>query len=221
MDYSNRLGWSNWNSTSIYLPREVHTDRAEAAKFTEFLLEWQRGLPSLIANANKLEEFLLTVGLVYRDLIAMNATNDLRDLLPDYMGPNSSVLSHRLMSVCDHVMQLTHEEIKRSVVHVDTVTVPSPNPDGVPGRKGKGRRKDTQKVDVIPVASFTTQNSQGESSGGLAPRAVISQESPIVLPKPRKRARGGGEVYDVDNDLVGYDLFFFGSQSILTLTFLL
>ena len=140
----------------------------------------------------------MTIGLVYRDLVAMNSANDSQHLLPDYMGPNSSVLSHRLMSVCDHVIHLTNEEIKRSVVHVDVVPVPTPNDKGPRARTGKACRKETQKGNIVQVSSPMAQ-----SSGESRRMDRVSEERPIVLPKPRKRARGQGQVYDVDNDLVG------------------
>ena len=117
----------------------------------------------------------MTIGLVYRDLVAMNVANESRDLLPDYMSPNSSVLSHRLMNVCDHVIRLTNDEIKRSAVHVDAMPAPTPNHEGPRAGTGKGRKKETQRTDVIQVSSSVTQNSQGESSGGVGPQERLSQ----------------------------------------------
>ena len=137
----------------------------------------------------------------------MNSTKDSRQLLPDYMDPNSSVLSPRLRNVCDHVIRLTNDEIKRSAIHVDAIPVPTPTHKGPRAGRGKGRQKEVEKTNVIQVSSSMTQNSQGESSGGVGPQETVSQEDHLILlPKPRKRVRGREDVYDVDSDLVGFNL---------------
>lgn len=205
------MEWSDWNSTDLYLPREVHADRTVAAKFTGFLLEWQKGVTSLITNAGKLEEFLLTVGLVYRDLVAIQSANNPQYPLPDYMASTCSVLTPRLMAVCDRIIHLTKEELERSTIHHDTVHTSTPQRKGRLAQTTKGRKKNMREVEVTHVS----QSNAG--GGGSRPMESRAEDTPIILPKPRKRVRNTDEVCDLDSDLVGYNSSSLGFQPILTL----
>ena len=169
-------------------------------KFTAFLLAWKKNLAAQITEADKIEEFLLTVGLAYRDMMAIHSTPaDPQSPLPDYLDARRSLLTQRIKDVCDSILDLTHEDIKRCTPQTDAL-IPKMKHPPAPSHPTKN------------VTSIETSCQRGASQ--LQPSTVLatnvprsstrSEESPIVLPlpRPRKRARVQASANSGDDDLV-------------------
>ena len=175
--------------------------------FVTFLLSCKKDTVSLVNDPDKLEEFLLTIGLAYRDMITMHSTPIsavLPQTLPDYMSVTRSLLTRRIMDVCDSILQLTNEELKRSPLRTNSSPAPSATaPRFVSPETGTTPSPHEGGTDSAqPSVSLTSAIVEGS-----VPR-IRSENSPIILPRPRPRKRkNDAEVGSIDDDLVGSHLF--------------
>ena len=196
------MEWSDWNSDLAYLPREVHLEREVTLKFTKYLLSWKKDANTTISDPHKLEEFLLTVGLAYRDMVALHADRDLatvRQTLPDYMNASCSLLTRRMKDVCDTILRHTREVIEHHTLNASLVAQTQPvarDPHKPSRRRQNGARAAGT---TVPI---------GQSSRSTIPPTARREDIPIILPpvKPRKRNRNELEPAGLDEDTVSFAL---------------
>ena len=179
--------------------------------FVTFLLSCKKDTVALVTDPDKLQEFLLTIGLAYRDMTAMHSSPNsvgLPQTLPDYMDVTRSLLTRRIMDVCDSVLQLTNEELKRSPLRteISPASYPATPPRTVRSETscgGTAPGPDEGGTDcaqpTVSLASTIVEESRPSTS---------SDNSPIILPRPRPRKRKNKiEAGSIDDDLVGSHAF--------------
>ena len=143
----------------------------------KFLLSSKKNAASVAADPDKTEEFLLTVGLAYRDMATIHSGRDSLDPRPDppeYMDINNTLLTQRVMDVCESVLILVcsetklHKEKSKKVVAVNSHKV-----------------ADTRSSSSDQDASRSS-NTAGHSG---ASQVVRNGDTSMILPRPRPRKR--------------------------------
>ena len=180
--------------------------------FVTFLLSCKKDTVSLVTDPDKLEEFLLTIGLAYRDMVAIHSTPSSvgsPQTLPDYMNVTRSLLTQRIMDVCDSILQLTNEELKRSPLQT------SISPASCSATPLTSVRSEIRCVGTTPgsheAGMECSQPTVSLTSAIVASSvpSARSENSTIILPRPRprKRTRNVNEATSIDDDLVGSHKF--------------
>ena len=153
-------------------------------KFTQFLLSWKQDITAGLANPHQLEDFLLTVGLAYRDMITLHPDGKVvtkLGALPEYMNSSRSLLTPRIKAACDSLLRTTSEALKQLQVKplVDEASV------GHNMTNSEGTVQPSE--NTISVLS----GSSHKYPKGLATSS--RRETPIILPCVKARKRGRTE----------------------------
>ena len=151
----------------------------------KFLLSSKNTPSSIVVDSDKMEEFLLTIGLAYRDMFTIHSgrdTADTRPEPPEYMKVDKTLLSQRVMDVCDSVLVLVSKEMQSYKEKSKKVVTPA----AIEGRKMAGAGSGLSEPDT---GSESGQDVQTRGPG--EPSKVRDDATPVILvrPRPRKRQR--------------------------------
>lgn len=148
----------------------------------KFLLSSKNTASSIVVDSDKTEEFLLTIGLAYRDMATIHVgrdTTDPRPEPPEYMKIHNTLLSQRVMDVCDSVLTFISKEMKKHKEKSTQVVTPAT----VRGRKVAAESFDS------PRSDLGDGSDQDMNTTGPNKRKVQDDAMPIILPRPRPRPR--------------------------------
>ena len=116
----------------------------------------------MVSDPHKLEEFFLTIGLAYRDMVILHTDRDpgtVQQTLPEYMNASCSHLMGRIKDVCDTILRTTSEEIKHHTLKTSPVV-------------------QTDRLSIGPVVSLTQH----------PPRVARMQPALVVQPHFQRSA---------------------------------
>lgn len=152
----------------------------------KFLLSSKKNVFSIVADLDQTEEFLLTVGLAYRDMTTIHLGRDPTDPRPEppeYMDVKNTLLSQRILDVCDSILIVVYTEMKlykeKSGAVITTKAV-------------KGRQvAATKSSSLEPGTSSESDQDTATATGSNRASRVRDDSIPIILarPRPRKRPR--------------------------------
>ena len=153
-------------------------------QFMKFLLSSKNTPSSIVVDSDKIEEFLLTIGLAYRDMVTIHLgrdTADPRPEPPEYMKIDKTLLSQRVMDVCDSVLALVSKEMKSYKEKSEKVATTATE-----GSRVAGASSDLSEPGI---GSESGQDVQTRGPG--EPSKVRDDATPVILvrPRPRKRQR--------------------------------
>ena len=128
-EFSTLLPWSRWNSPCRWLPETVYDQEDGFKDLQSYMTTWTKDVKALVKSVDFVEHFALTVGLVLRDIHAVQfAVNDPDDvdttpvyceggaLNIEYEGTLNKVLS-LVASVVDRLPTGKHTAVFFTVVN--------------------------------------------------------------------------------------------------------
>ncbi|KAK7692301.1 hypothetical protein QCA50_003926 [Cerrena zonata] len=68
--------WVDWNSSRIHLPVEYHRENGKLTAMLQYMNEWKKSPQAVFRSSGKLEEHLLFIGLLHRDIHAAHFNFD-------------------------------------------------------------------------------------------------------------------------------------------------
>ncbi|KAK7676097.1 hypothetical protein QCA50_020937 [Cerrena zonata] len=221
--------WASWDSRNIHLPREYHLGAGEVASFVTYVTDFGDNAATLLRSPKAVEEFVLTVGLAWRDMDAIAFSHDVEDddaPLPGYMTPQSHLntdllarISGVVKAVCDIIPTLEDDAPEDTVAP----TALSPRDTRI-GQKTGATKESAQMVpDTTEHASPSVRTAENRGGGrskkstkqppkktarrekDVPPRDIPAASKPSVpRPQPRKKvlSKRAREDSDGDEDLM-------------------
>ena len=155
-------------------------------QFMKYLLSSKKHASSVAADPEQTEEFLLTVGLAYRDMATIHLGRDPvdpRSEPPEYMNIKSTLLSQRVIDVCESVLLLVCTAMK-------SYKEKSKKAVAVKGRKVVHTKSSSSEPGTSSESDQDASRSN-DTAGPSGASRVRNDDRPIVLarPRPRKRPR--------------------------------
>ena len=174
----------------------------------KFLLSSRKNATSIVADPDQTEEFLLTIGLAYQDMTTTHLgrdPDDPRPERPEYMDVNNTLLSRRVMDVCDSVLNLVYMEMKSHKEKSKRIVTT----EGVKGRKEAATRSGS----LEPGTGSESDQDVTKATSSNTPSRVQDDNAPIILarPRPRKRTRTKS-IADFEEEEVKFGVFHYPSR---------